>query len=61
MRTLCENYAANNYIDPETSERLGVKARSAQPGRHRRAGRTSRDVVGYKKDQEGHVIPTPAS
>ena len=25
MRTLCEEYIANNYIDPETSERLGVK------------------------------------
>ena len=25
MRTLCEEYVANNYIDPETSERLGVK------------------------------------
>ncbi len=25
MRTLCEEYMANNYIDPETSERLGVK------------------------------------
>ena len=24
MRTLCEEYVANNYIDPETSERLGV-------------------------------------
>ena len=23
MRTLCEEYIANNYIDPETSERLG--------------------------------------
>ena len=23
MRTLCEEYVANNYIDPETSERLG--------------------------------------
>ena len=25
MKTLCEEYLANNYIDPETSERLGVK------------------------------------
>ena len=33
MRTLCEEYVANNYIDPETSERL------AQPGWHRCAGR----------------------
>lgn len=26
MRTLCEEYVANNYIDPETSERLGSSA-----------------------------------
>ena len=39
MRTLCEEYIANNYIDPETSERLGDQARPAQPGWHRRAGR----------------------
>lgn len=26
MRTLCEEYIANNYIDPETSERLGSSA-----------------------------------
>lgn len=25
MQTLCEEYIANNYIDPETSEKLGVK------------------------------------
>ena len=23
MQTLCEEYIANNYIDPETSEKLG--------------------------------------
>lgn len=39
MRTLCEEYVANNYIDPETSERLGVKRRPAQPGWHRCVGR----------------------
>ena len=30
MRTLCEEYIANNYIDPETSERLGVKRADGQ-------------------------------
>ena len=30
MRTLCEEYMANNYIDPETSERLGVKRADGQ-------------------------------
>ena len=26
MRTLCKEYLANNYIDPETSERLSVSS-----------------------------------
>lgn len=38
MQTLCEEYIANNYIDPETSEKLGVKRGLRQPGWHRRAG-----------------------
>ena len=61
MRTLCEEYLANNYIDPETSERLGVKRGLRNPdGTGVLAGLTNVcDVVGYKKDQEGHVIPTP--
>ena len=61
MRTLCEEYVANNYIDPETSERLGVKRGLRNPdGTGVLAGLTNVcDVVGYKKDQEGHVIPTP--
>ena len=60
MRTLCEEYVANNYIDPETSERLGVKRGLRNPdGTGVLAGLTNVcDVVGYKKDQEGHVIPT---
>ena len=61
MRTLCEEYIANNYIDPETSERLGVKRGLRNPdGTGVLAGLTNVcDVVGYKKDQEGHVIPIP--
>ena len=61
MRTLCEEYVANNYIDPETSERLGVKRGLRNPdGTGVLAGLTNVcDVVGYKKAQEGHVIPTP--
>ena len=61
MRTLCEEYVANNYIDPETSERLGGKRGLRNPdGTGVLAGLTNVcDVVGYKKDQEGHVIPTP--
>ena len=61
MKTLCEEYLANNYIDPETSERLGVKRGLRNPdGTGVLAGLTNVcDVVGYKKDQEGHVIPIP--
>ena len=61
MRTLCEEYMANNYIDPETSERLGVKRGLRNPdGTGVLAGLTNVcDVVGYKKDQEGHIIPIP--
>ena len=51
MRTLCEEYIANNYIDPETSERLGVKR-----GRRLRSGTyadctneaTIRKMIPYK-------------
>ena len=61
MKTLCEEYLANNYIDPETSERLGVKRGLRNPdGTGVLAGLTNVcDVVGYRKDQEGHIIPIP--
>lgn len=51
MRTLCEEYMANNYIDPETSERLGVKRGLRNPdGTGVLAGLTNVcDVVGYKR------------
>ena len=51
MRTLCEEYVANNYIDPETSERLGVKRGLRNPdGTGVLAGLTNVcDVVGYQK------------
>ena len=50
MRMLCEEYLANNYIDPETSERLGVKRGLRNPdGTGVLAGLTNVcDVVGYK-------------
>jgi citrate synthase len=61
MDTLCREYLANNYIDPETSERLGVKRGLRNPdGTGVLAGLTNVcDVVGYKKDQDGNIIPTP--
>ena len=58
MRTLCEEYLANNYIDPETSERLGVKRglRNAD-GSGVVAGLTRiSDVHGYNK-VDGKVVP----
>ena len=63
MKGLCEEYLANNYIDPETSERLGVKRGLRNPdGTGVLAGLTNVcDVVGYRKDQEGHIIPIPRS
>ena len=58
MRTLCEEYIANNYIDPETSERLGVKRGLRNPdGTGVLAGLTNVcDVVGYKKDHRFYHI-----
>ena len=47
MRTLCEEYMANNYIDPETSERLGVKRglRAMRPGGAAGQGGTTINVA----------------
>ena len=47
---LCEEYLKNNYIDPETSERLGVKRGLRNPdGTGVLAGLTNVcDVVGYE-------------
>ncbi len=61
MSGLCEEYLQNNFIDPEVSERLGVKRglRNAD-GTGVLAGLTNvSDVVGYKKDQDGTVSPVP--
>ena len=53
MKYLCREYLENNYIDPETSERLGVK-------RGVLAGLTNVcDVVGYDKTEDGTVVPIP--
>ncbi len=61
MEELCAEYLKNNYIDPETSERLGVKRGLRNPdGTGVLAGLTNVcDVVGYKKDQDGKIIPIP--
>ena len=61
MQYLCEEYLKNNYIDPETSERLGVKRGLRNPdGTGVLAGLTNIcDVVGYSKDANGGVHPIP--
>ena len=50
MEYLCDEYLKNNYIDPETSERLGVKRGLRNPdGTGVLAGLTNVcDVVGYE-------------
>ena len=58
IKLLCEEYRANNYIDPEVSEKLGVKRglRNAD-GTGVLAGLTNIcDVVGYDK-QGDQIIP----
>ena len=61
MKYLCEEYLKNNYIDPETSERLGVKRGLRNPdGTGVLAGLTNVcDVVGYDKTDAGAVVPIP--
>ncbi len=56
---LCDEYLKNNYIDPETSERLGVKRGLRNPdGTGVLAGLTNVcDVVGYEM-QDGVRMPT---
>lgn len=59
LSVLCEEYRENNYIDPEISERLGVKRGLRNPdGTGVLAGLTNIcDVVGYERDAEGNVVP----
>ncbi len=61
MEYLCSEYLKNNYIDPEISERLGVKRGLRNPdGTGVLAGLTNIcDVVGYNRDASGGVHPIP--
>lgn len=59
LKVLCDAYRKINYIDPEMSEKLGVKRglRNAD-GTGVLAGLTNIcDVVGYQKDDQNNVIP----
>ena len=62
IELLCNEYIAHNkHLDPHIADRLGVKRGLRNPdGTGVLAGLTNVcDVVGYKKDQEGHIIPIP--
>lgn len=59
LKILCDAYRKHNFIDPETSEKLGVKRglRNAD-GTGVLAGLTNIcDVVGYKKEDDGMITP----
>lgn len=61
LQLLCSEYLKNNYIDPEISEKLGVKRglRNAD-GTGVLAGLTNVcDVVGYKRSAAGEIVPIP--
>ena len=59
LRSLCEEYRKHNFINPEISEKLGVKrGLRNSDGTGVLAGLTNIcDVVGYTKDSEGKIIP----
>lgn len=61
IRFLCDEYLRNNYIDPEISERLGVKRGLRNPdGTGVLTGLTNIcDVVGYNTLPDGTVQPAP--
>lgn len=59
LKVLCDAYRKNNFIDPEVSEKLGVKRglRNAD-GTGVLAGLTNIcDVVGYQRDKDNNIIP----
>lgn len=59
LRVLCDAYRKNNFIDPEISEKLGVKRglRNAD-GTGVLAGLTNIcDVIGYQRDENNNIIP----
>ena len=61
MKYLCEEFLKNNYIDPETSERLGVKRGLRNPdGTGVLAGiAAAREAAGVEKTPDGRVVPIP--
>lgn len=59
LKVLCDAYRKNNFIDPEVSEKLGVKRGLRNPdGTGVLAGLTNIcDVVGYQRDEDNNIIP----
>lgn len=59
LKVLCDAYRKNNFIDPEVSEKLGVKRGLRNPdGTGVLAGLTNIcDVVGYQRDKNNNIIP----
>lgn len=58
LKVLCDAYRKNNFIDPEISEKLGVKRglRNAD-GTGVLAGLTNIcDVIGYQRDENNNII-----
>ncbi|MBR3643353.1 MAG: citrate synthase [Parasporobacterium sp.] len=61
LNILCSEYLKNNNIDPEISERMGVKRglRNAD-GTGVLAGLTNVcDVLGYERKPDGEIVPIP--
>ena len=59
LKVLCDAYRKNNFINPEVSEKLGVKRglRNAD-GTGVLAGLTNIcDVIGYQRDENNNIIP----
>lgn len=59
LKVLCDAYRKNNFIDPEISEKLGVKRGLRNPdGTGVLAGLTNIcDVIGYQRDENNNIIP----
>lgn len=59
LKVLCDAYRKNNFIDPEVSEKLGVKRGLRNTdGTGVLAGLTNIcDVIGYQRDENNNIIP----
>ena len=60
LKKLCDEYLEHNFIDPEVSEKLGVKRGLRNPdGTGVLAGLTNIcDVIGYTRKDDGTIVPS---